>query len=314
MEYNHISVLHTEVAQIIKENSPIETAVDVTLGGGGHTTLLIEALTDNGKLIAFDRDAAALDNFREKYQNEKSVILINRSFSQFEDVMKESGVEGVDFILADLGISSHQVDTAERGFSFSKSGPLDMRMDRSSDYTLKDFLEETDEYEFIRILREYGEERQAARIAKGVLAAYEAGRIKDTAQLAQIISDIKNIPAWKIKTHPATKSFQALRIHINDELGELKSLLESVPSFLNRGGVFCVITFHSLEDRLVKRLFHDLAHPEKQIPDHIILTRDEMPVARFETFKSITPSKMEIERNPRSRSSRLRILRRNYED
>lgn len=310
LEYSHISVLYNEIKSLVDELPPFSCAIDATVGGGGHSSILISHLKDDGIFIGFDKDPDAIENFQEKHEQKSNVFLVQRSFSNFKEELESREIKKVDFILADLGVSSHQIDTAERGFSFNKSGPLDMRMDTSCGMTAMELLENTTEKELGYIFRTFGEEPQGAKIARGVLAALNAGKVTDTLSLAKIISEIKKIPPWKTRINPATKCFQALRIAVNGELDELETFLNDAPGLLSQGGILAVITFHSLEDRLVKHRFHDLSHPEKFIPDHIILTKDQMPKAEFSAPSSITPGPEEETANSRSRSSRLRILRR----
>ncbi|MBU1220237.1 16S rRNA (cytosine(1402)-N(4))-methyltransferase RsmH [Myxococcota bacterium] len=310
MEYNHISVLYNEIKSLVTEMPPLAVAVDATVGGGGHSNILISHLKDGGIFLGFDKDPDAVENFQEKFGSSENISLIQRSFSCLKEELESREIKKVDFILADLGVSSHQIDTADRGFSFMKSGPLDMRMDTSCGMTALELLENTTEKELTYIFRTFGEEPQGAKIARGVLAALKDGKVTDTLSLAKVIGEIKKVPPWKTRINPATKCFQALRIAVNGELDDLEILLKDAPGFLAPGGIFAVITFHSLEDRLVKHRFHDLAHPEKFVPEHVILTKDQMPKADFKAPPSITPGDEEETANSRSRSSRLRILRR----
>ena len=266
--------------------------VDATLGLGGHSAAIARRLGANGKLIAFDRDAQAMELAKAKLaalaeelgSEMPAVEFVGRPFSEIAEVVKPGPLDG---LLADFGVSSLQLDEAHRGFSFRADGPLDMRMDARSELTAEQVVNEADEEELARIVYEYGEERRSRRIARAVVRARP---IRTTAELAGVISAVA--PSMKgDKIHPATRTFQALRIHVNDELGEIRSLLESAGSLLKPGGRVVLISFHSLEDRMVKDSFRERA----KLGEFEILTKKPAIAAEEEQM-----------RNPRARSAKLR--------
>ena len=271
---------------------PGGVVVDATLGLGGHSAAIARRLGANGKLIAFDRDAQAMELAKAKLatlaeelgSEMPAVEFVARPFSEIAEVVKPGTLDG---LLADFGVSSLQLDEAHRGFSFRADGPLDMRMDARSELTAEQVVNEADEEELARIVYEYGEERRSRRIARAVVRARP---IRTTAELAGVISAVA--PSMKgDKIHPATRSFQALRIHVNDELGEIQSLLKSAGSLLKPGGRVVLISFHSLEDRLVKDSFRERA----KLGEFEILTKKPAIAAEEEQM-----------RNPRARSAKLR--------
>jgi 16S rRNA (cytosine1402-N4)-methyltransferase len=266
--------------------------VDATLGLGGHSAAIARRLGASGKLIAFDRDVQAMELAKAKLaalaeelgSEMPAVEFVARPFSEIAEVVKPGSLDG---LLADFGVSSLQLDEAHRGFSFRADGPLDMRMDARSELTAEQVVNEADEEELARIVYEYGEERRSRRIARAVVRARP---IRTTAELAGVISAVA--PSMKgDKIHPATRTFQALRIHVNDELGEIRSLLESAESLLKPGGRVVLISFHSLEDRLVKDSFREAA----RLGEFEILTK-----------KPVIAAEEEQMRNPRARSAKLR--------
>ena len=271
---------------------PGGVVVDATLGLGGHSAAIARRLGANGRLIAFDRDAQAMELAKAKLaalaeelgSEMPSIEFIARPFSEISEVVAPGSLDG---LLADFGVSSLQLDEAHRGFSFRADGPLDMRMDARSELTAEQVVNEADEEELARIVYEYGEERRSRRIARAVVRARP---IRTTAELAGVISAVA--PSMKgDKIHPATRTFQALRIHVNDELGEIQSLLKSAGSLLKPGGRVVLISFHSLEDRMVKDSFRERA----KLGEFEILTKKPAIVAEEEQM-----------RNPRARSAKLR--------
>ena len=271
---------------------PGGVVVDATLGLGGHSAAIARRLGANGKLIAFDRDAQAMELAKAKLaalaeelgSEMPAVEFVARPFSEIAEVVKPGSLDG---LLADFGVSSLQLDEAHRGFSFRADGPLDMRMDARSELTAEQVVNEADEEELARIVYEYGEERRSRRIARAVVRARP---IRTTAELAGVISAVA--PSMKgDKIHPATRTFQALRIHVNDELGEIQSLLKSAGSLLKPGGRVVLISFHSLEDRMVKDSFRERA----KLGEFEILTK-----------KPAIATEEEQMRNPRARSAKLR--------
>jgi 16S rRNA (cytosine1402-N4)-methyltransferase len=271
---------------------PGGVVVDATLGLGGHSAAIARRLGANGRLIAFDRDAQVMELAKAKLaalaeelgSEMPAVEYVSRPFSEIAEVVKPGTLDG---LLADFGVSSLQLDEAHRGFSFRADGPLDMRMDARSELTAEQVVNEADEEELARIVYEYGEERRSRRIARAVVRARP---IRTTAELAGVISAVA--PSMKgDKIHPATRTFQALRIHVNDELGEIRSLLESAGSLLKPGGRVVMISFHSLEDRMVKDSFRERA----RLGEFEILTK-----------KPVIAAEEEQMRNPRARSAKLR--------
>ncbi len=283
----HMPVMPDEVMHFLRPSRG-ETAIDVTLGGGGHAALVVEALGSNGTFIGIDRDKDAIAFAQQRLANAPcSFKLVHGRMGEIGRIAAELGIKGVDCILADLGVSSFQFDRGERGFSIRNDGPLDMRMDASRGIGARELIAGSDADELERIFREYGEERYSRRIARMV-----AGRdIETTAQLAQEVE--RAVPRGRQRIHPATRVFQALRIAVNDELGELAALLADAPAMLNEGGRLVVISYHSLEDRMVKRAFRALA----------VEARFELPKR-----KAVKPSDEEVDLNPRSRSAKLRTL------
>lgn len=306
----HIPVLLQAVSRLAVFSVSHPVVVDATLGGAGHAALLVERMAGRGFFIGLDRDPAAIDRARTRLAAASCrVELRHTAFSGIADVLAELGVSLVDFVLADLGVSSFQLDEGHRGFSFSQEGPLDMRMDPTQGESLLQKLETVREEQLAGILRRYGEEPHAGRVARAILRALDEKRINGTADLASVVA--RAIPhAASLRHHPATRTFQALRIWVNDELGEVERLLAVVPGLLAPGGRMAVISFHSLEDRLVKTAFSALCHPERAIPSWIPLSKDQLPQSAFEMEGPIFPDEAEILENERSRSARMRVLRR----
>ena len=264
--------------------------VDCTVGLGGHTAALLEA--GAGRVIGIDRDAGALDRSRERLAGAPAVELVHADYREIADVLAARGLSEVDGIVADLGVSSWQLDDPERGFSFRQAGPLDMRMDRSKGRTLGEWLATIGEAELADVIREFGEERHARRVAAGIVRARDAGRLQTTGDLASVVRRAAGGGRWR-RIDPATRTFQALRIAVNDELAGLDAFLERAAGSLKRGGRLAVIAFHSLEDRVVKWTFRRLAAAGAVE----VLTR-----------RPVTPSDEETSANPRARSARLRIV------
>ena len=280
--------------------------IDGTLGGGGHTQRLLE---QGAKVYSIDRDPAALEYAKKRLSRFGEMFQpLEGNFSDMEALIKQQGIERVDGILVDIGVSSHQFDEADRGFSFSKEGPLDMRMGPSCPKTAADIVNSWDADALAKIFRQYGEEKSAWKIATHIVEKRLSSPFETTTQLAEAIE--KLLPRFGKKIHPATKVFQALRIEVNDELGALNSLLESAKNILKPGGRFAVISFHSLEDRMVKHHFRETSKAE--------IDRPEWPAPRANpdyayqqiTRKPIVASPREVARNPRSRSALLRVVER----
>lgn len=282
--------------------------VDATFGRGGHSSAILERLTANGRLIAIDRDPQAVASAPQAMLDDPRFELIRGESAQLEKFIDARGLRGsVDGVLLDLGVSSPQLDEAGRGFSFLRDGPLDMRMDPDAGISAADWLASVDEKELKRVLKTYGEERFAARIARAIVAAREQQPIRRTGQLATIIAAA--VPVHADRIHPATRSFQAIRIVINDELEQLRAALEQCVAVLRRGGRLCVISFHSLEDRLVKRFMREASRESEQYRG-----MPSVPVEHRPKLKTvgglIEATAEEVAANRRARSARLRVAER----
>lgn len=305
-EFKHISVLLNESIEGLNIN-PDGVYVDGTAGGGGHSFEIAKRLT-GGRLIAIDRDPDAIEAASARLAPFKDrVSVINSNFSRLSQIISELGVPGVDGILLDLGVSSHQFDVPERGFSYNYDAPLDMRMSQSGK-TAADLVNTDSFAEIARILREYGEEKFASRIASKIIEHREQKPIETTFELSDIIKSAIPAAARRKGPHPARKTFQALRIAVNGELEELSMLLDDALSLLLPHGRLAVITFHSLEDRMVKQRFLGWAQGCICPPDFPICVCGRKPQVRIIYKKGVEPSESELEANPRSRSARLRVI------
>ncbi|NNG66053.1 16S rRNA (cytosine(1402)-N(4))-methyltransferase RsmH [Caldanaerobacter subterraneus] len=304
MEYVHKSVLLKETIEYLNIN-PEGIYVDGTLGGGGHSEEILKRLT-TGKLIAIDRDEEAILAAKERLKDYKNVIYIKDNFKNVKEILRNLGIEKVDGILLDLGVSSYQLEEVERGFSYMKDAPLDMRMDKTSPFSAYDVVNRYSEKELERVIREYGEEKWASRIAKFIVEERKKGDIKTTSQLVEIIKKAIPASARRMGPHPAKRTFQAIRIEVNEELKDLDKALEDMVEVLRGKGRIAVITFHSLEDRIVKNTFKKLENP-CTCPPGLPCTCGKQPVIKIITKKPILPSKEEVEENPRSRSAKLRV-------
>ena len=282
--------------------------VDGTFGRGGHSSAILERLTANGRLIAIDRDPQAIESAPQALLQDPRFELIRGECAQLEKFIDARGLRGrVDGVLFDLGVSSPQLDEAGRGFSFLRDGPLDMRMDPGAGISAADWLAGVDEKELKRVLKTYGEERFAARIARAIVSARDEAPIRRTGQLATIIADA--VPVHADKIHPATRSFQAIRIVINDELEQLRAALEQSMNVLRRGGRLCVISFHSLEDRLVKRFMREASRESEQYRGMPSVPPEHRPKLAV-IGKLIEATAEEVAGNRRARSARLRVAER----
>lgn len=315
--FKHISILSNElIGSLNLQNG--DYVVDCTTGGGGHSAKILEQILPDGKLLALDQDPHAIKHLKTKFADEikkGSVILEKVVFSDLEEVSKKHGFFGqTSAIIADIGVSSHQIDTGERGFSFQQEGPLDMRMNPEEGVpTAAELVNTYPKEDLVKILYRYGEEREAPRIARAILKRREKEEIKTTTDLVELVKAA--LPYKKSKKNPATKTFQALRIYVNKELDELEGLLESFHGVLKPKGRFGVITFHSLEDKLVKHSFLTLSGKKLQsdLPRDIPLTQDE--ITRYTNVKGkvlkpfpTKPSAEEVQTNPRARSAKLRVI------
>jgi 16S rRNA (cytosine1402-N4)-methyltransferase len=282
--------------------------VDGTFGRGGHSKAILERLGRQGRLIAFDRDPQAIAAAPDALTNDPRFELVRGEFAELANRIEERRLTGrVDGLLLDLGVSSPQLDEGERGFSFLRDGPLDMRMDPGSGTAARDWLQEVEEKELKRVLRQYGEERNAARIARAIVSARSQQPIRTTGQLANLVAAAA--PARGESKHPATRTFQAIRIFLNRELEQLEAVLPQALDVLARGGRLCVISFHSLEDRIVKRFMREASREAAQyrgLPD---VPEEFRPKLRI-IGKAIAATAQEVADNARARSARLRIAER----
>lgn len=278
--------------------------IDATAGGGGHSALILERL-GRGRLICIDRDPDAVKELNARFSADSRVSVVNSNFSCVKEVMADRGLAGADGILVDLGLSSHQIDT-DRGFSYSRDEKLDMRMSQSG-VSAADIVNGSSVEELTRILRDYGEEKFAFRIARSIADERAKAPIETTGQLAQIVKDSIPAPARRTGGNPCKRSFQAIRIAVNDELDSLPASFDSMFSSLNKDGRLAVITFHSLEDRIVKTFINQLRQGCTCPPDFPVCVCGKKPRGSV-PFSSVTPSSAELETNPRSASARLRCV------
>ena len=308
MEFKHVSVLKNECIEGLQIKSS-GTYVDGTFGGGGHAMEVISRLNGNGRFIGIDQDQDAVENGRAKLEPYKEKAqLVRDNFSNIISIMKDLHIVAVDGILLDIGVSSYQLDTGERGFSYMHDAELDMRMDQRNPMTAKRMIAEYSERELANIIKDYGEERWATRIAQFIVAERKIKPIETTGELVEVIKKAVPKGARKDGPHPAKRTFQALRIAVNNELGILEQAIEDMAGLLAPGGRLCIITFHSLEDRIVKQTFHRLEHPCTCPPEFPVCVCGKKPSIRVITRKPILPSEEELEFNPRARSAKLRIL------
>ena len=306
MEYTHKSVLLDECIEALNIR-PEGIYVDGTLGRAGHSKEVAQRLT-TGRLICIDRDRAAIDAARERLAPWMDrVTLVHSNFSELADVLRQAGVAGADGMLFDLGVSSPQLDDAARGFSYMQDAPLDMRMDASAPLTAREVVNEWSYEELRRILFEYGEERYAPAIAKAIVKARENAPVETTLELVDIIKGAMPAAALREKQHPAKRSFQAIRIAVNGELDALPPMLNAAVENLNPGGRLAVITFHSLEDRIVKRAMTDMAKGCTCPPEFPVCVCGKKPKIKVLTRKPIVSGSAELEDNARARSAKLRV-------
>lgn len=303
MEFNHISVLLNECIEGLNIN-PNGIYVDGTAGGGGHSAEILKKL-DCGKLISIDRDPDAITTISERFKNEPNSIIVNGCFGDMKKLLNDRGIYQVDGVLLDIGVSSHQLDTDERGFSFHKDAPLDMRMSQSGT-SAEDLVNDLSYEELRDIIYRYGEDKFAPSIAKGIVKAREEERITTTLQLAEII---KNSVPQKVRRegHPARKTFQALRIEVNGELTQLENGLDEAFEMLSPKGRLAVISFHSLEDRIVKQKMASWCKGCTCPKDFPVCVCGNVPKAKLINRKPIEATQEELDKNPRSRSAKLRI-------
>lgn len=306
----HTTVLLQEAVEALALK-PDGIYVDGTFGRGGHSRLILERLGKSGRLIAFDRDPAAYAVGRNF--GDERFCMVHSSYSRLQEVLRQLNVGQIDGVLLDLGVSSPQLEDATRGFSFSMEGPLDMRMDTTEGQTAAQWLASASEVQLEEVIREYGEERFAKQIARAIVKARARQPLVTTAQLAAIVAAAIPARAREPKQNPATRTFQAIRIYLNQELERLSLALPQCVEMLKPGGRLVIISFHSLEDRIVKRFIREGANPDK-LPKHLPLRADE--VRRFSRVnlqrvgKAVRPSLAEVECNPRARSAIMRVAER----
>lgn len=299
----HKSVLLQETIELMNLK-PGMTVIDATVGAGGHSKAILAQIGPSGRMLGLDKDQTALDIAEENLGGCSNLVLVQADFKEIERVAKENGFDQVDAILADVGVSSMQLDQRERGFSFQGHEKLDMRMNQTQDLTAADVVNTYTESELIRIFREYGEEEQAKRIASEIVKVRSIHPIEYTDQLAEVVRGVKY---GKTKIDPATKVFQAVRIEVNGELKALESALPQMVGLLKSGGRIAIISFHSLEDRMVKRFIEDGSKTCVCPPDYPKCVCGTVPTLKKITKKPVVATTEELNQNPRSRSAKLRV-------
>ncbi|MGI6697334.1 MAG: 16S rRNA (cytosine(1402)-N(4))-methyltransferase RsmH [Clostridia bacterium] len=307
MEFEHRTVLLDRTIEYLKV-VPDGVYVDCTLGGGGHSLEILKRLGERGRLIGIDRDQNAIKAAGERLASfSDKAVLVHGNFKDIRRIVHGIGITAVDGVVMDLGVSSHQLDRRERGFSYMQDAPLDMRMDRQQSLTAMEVVNTYSEADLARVISGYGEERWARRIAAFIVREREKALIKTTGQLVDIIKAAIPASARRKGPHPAKRTFQALRIEVNDELGILERAVKDGVDLLKSGGRICVITFHSLEDRKIKNIFRELENPCTCPPKAPACVCGKKPVIRVVTRKPAVPDKEEIQQNPRARSAGLRV-------
>ena len=310
MEFKHVSVLLQETIDGLAVK-PDGIYVDGTTGGGGHSYEICKRLGENGRLICIDQDAEALAAAEKRLEPFAGIVtLVKSNYAQMKEVLKQLGIDKVDGIVLDLGVSSYQLDNAERGFSYREDAPLDMRMDREQTLTARDIVNEYPESELYRVIKEYGEERFAKNIARNICKRRQDKPLETTFELVDIIRGSMPAKARNGKSHPAKRTFQAIRIECNQELEVLRQALDEMVDLLKDGGRISIITFHSLEDRMVKTSFRRQENPCTCPPDFPVCVCGNKPKGKVITRKPILPSEEECEQNTRSKSAKLRVFER----
>ena len=310
MGFEHKSVLLYETVDGLNIK-PNGIYVDGTLGGGGHAYEVASRLGEKGSIIGIDQDAAAIKAAGDRLKDfGEKVTIVRSNYCEMKSRLQELGIDKVDGIVLDLGVSSYQLDTAERGFSYREDAPLDMRMDQRQEMTARDIVNDYSERELFRVIRDYGEDKFAKNIAKHIVAAREKQPIETTGQLTEIIRQSIPMKFQKKSGHPAKRTFQAIRIELNRELDVLRETLDDMIELLNPGGRLCIITFHSLEDRIVKSAFRKNEDPCTCPKDFPVCVCGNVSKGSIVTRKPILPSEEELEYNSRSKSAKLRIFER----
>ena len=308
MDFKHVPVLYHECLDNLKIK-PNGIYADGTLGGGGHSLGIGERLGAGGTLIGIDRDEDAIAAAGRRLKDlECTVHLVHSDYADIRKVLDDLGIDGIDGALLDIGVSSYQLDNSERGFSYMQDAPLDMRMDQDQSFSAADVVNTYSEKELAEIIKKYGEERWASRISKFIIGARKEGPIETTGQLVDIIKAAIPASARREGPHPAKRTFQAIRIEVNSELEQLETAIDEYCDVLKPGGRLCIITFHSLEDRIVKEAFKKRIDPcicPKEFP---VCVCGKVADVRKVTRKPVTPSEEELEINPRARSAKLRVI------
>lgn len=307
MEFHHVSVLLDECIENLNIK-PDGVYVDCTMGGAGHSKEIVKKLSNKGLFIGFDQDKNAIKTAKERLSEYSDrVKFVHSNFENIKDELEKIGVYKIDGVLADLGVSSHQLDEADRGFSYMQDAPLDMRMDVRCEFSAYDVVNRYTEEELAKIIKDYGEENWAKRIAKFIVEERKENKIETTGELVDIIKKAIPKKARIDGPHPAKRTFQAIRIEVNNELGVITKMIDDASSIMNKGGRICIITFHSLEDRIVKNAFKELSL-DCICPPHLPMCQcDKKSEVKIITRKPIIPTDEEIEVNPRSRSAKLRV-------
>lgn len=307
MEFKHISVLLNECieALAIKKDG---IYVDGTLGGAGHSSEIVKNLDNNGRLIGIDQDKDALKAAKKRLESYENVTFVHSNFYNIKNILNDLDIEGVDGILMDLGVSSYQLDNGDRGFSYMQDAPLDMRMNRENSLSAFEVVNSYSEEDLFRIIKDYGEEKFAKRIANFIVNRRKEKNIESTLELVDIIKAAIPAKARREGPHPAKRTFQAIRIEVNKELEIIEKTIRDGVDKLNKGGRMAIITFHSLEDRIVKNVYKDLANPCTCPSSFPVCVCNKKPTVKIITRKPIEASKEELEYNPRSRSAKLRII------
>ncbi|MCR5808461.1 MAG: 16S rRNA (cytosine(1402)-N(4))-methyltransferase RsmH [Clostridiales bacterium] len=309
----HTPIMLSQVLELLRPER-CRATVDGTLGGGGHSEGILERLPAGAVHFGIDRDMDALNAASERLSKYEGFRAIYGNFFDMKQLLplEEYGLDGVDGIILDLGVSSHQLDDGSRGFSYGIEAPLDMRMDRNAPLSAYEVVNGYSSKRLFEIIRDYGEERFASRIANAIVKARASGDIKTTTELAEIIKAAIPAAARREGPHPARRTFQAIRIEVNQELEGLAEAVKNAAGLLNPDGVMCVITFHSLEDRIVKNVFRELKDPCTCPPSAPVCICGKKPLAEILTSKPIVADEEEVLRNPRSRSAKLRAIRRTH--
>lgn len=307
MSFHHVTVLREEAVDGLNIRQD-GIYLDCTLGGAGHSSLIASRLSPEGRLIAIDQDDWALENAKERLSPYiDRVTLVKSNFRHLKEIVDDLGLDGVDGVLFDLGVSSPQLDEGERGFSYNADAPLDMRMDQQAPLTAYEIVNEWDEQEIARIIWEYGEEKFSRRIARQIVQRRQHAPVKTTGELVELIKEAIPAAARRTGPHPAKRTFQAIRIAVNDELDAFRDAVIDAIGILRPAGRVSVITFHSLEDRICKQVYQDFAKGCTCPPAFPICTCGNEAIVKIITRKPILPSEEELDANPRARSAKLRV-------